>query len=240
MSPLPSDEYLIDKILPKHEIHLLAGPSGAGKSRWLFDNLLRWEAGESVLGYPSYPVPWVYVSCDRSTTSVRRTLTMMQIDPDLIPLVSAWDPKGKLSLNAIRDSVDEMKAELIVWEGFGSFVDPPATGTQVKAYLARMHDWINADHRGPKGKPRRMTLLGVVESPKLKPHEKYENPRQRVSGVAAWAHYTETIMLVEFADAKKPSDPQRKFILCPRNGPGAEYDLEFDKCGHLRHKLFYE
>src|SRR5690242_1448332 len=73
---------LIDRILPVHEVHILGGPSGAGKTRWLFQMLQEWKAGNSVLGYASNPVPYAYVSTDRSRESVKRTCEDLGIDPN--------------------------------------------------------------------------------------------------------------------------------------------------------------
>jgi hypothetical protein len=78
-----------------------------------------------------------------------------------------------------------------------------------------------------------MTIIGVVESPKLKPQERYENPRWRVSGAAAWAHYSETIFLIEPSFAKDIDKPERKLYVCPRNAPGMELKGAFDKHGRL-------
>lgn len=215
-------EFLIDVILPKGEVNLVAGPSGAGKTRWLLNLLLDWEMGKPVFGYDSHPVPWVYVGSDRSIKSVERTLSGMGIDPNRIDTIPAWDKE--YNVNQMMDAVDKSGAKLAVIESFGSFVEPPENGKQVKAYISRMSRWC---------RQKEITVIGVVESPKMKPYERYENPRQRVSGAAAWGHFSETIFLVEPTDVKDPKLPARMLYVCPRNAPGAVYESAFDEVGRL-------
>jgi hypothetical protein len=213
--------FLIDTIMPTNEVHLMAGPSGAGKSRWLFDTLMDWQQGKPILGLATHPCKWVYVASDRSLASVNRTLTSMSIPIANVPTIPAWD--RQMSLNQILDAIKTHGAELAIIESFGSFVEPPANGNCVKSFLAS----VAAHARGSN-----LTIWGVVESPKMKPYERYENPRQRVSGAASWGHFSETIFLIEPADAKNQNG-DRKLFVCPRNAPTIEKDGAFDANGHL-------
>jgi hypothetical protein len=214
-------DFLIERLLPKREIHLLAGPSGAGKTTWLLGTLAEWSLGNDVLGCKSYPEPWVYVSADRGVDSVARTLASMNLPmpPNIIP---AWDKR--MTYCAILDEIIATKCKFAVIEAFGSFVDPPANSACVKRFLmnisygARTHD---------------LTFWGVVESPKMKPYEKYENPRQRVSGAASWGHFTETIFLIEPLDVGNPKDGKRALFVCPRQGPGMRLETTYDAQNRL-------
>ena len=217
-----SEGYLADIILPKHEVHLLAGPSGAGKTRWLLHNLLLWEKGEDFLGYRSHPVPWVYIAADRSIAGTTRTLWSMGIDPASIQTIPAWDKQ--MGRYEIEDQIKASKAKLAVWESFGSFVDPPGQGHQVKKFMSDMGKFCRRYDT---------TIFGIVESPKLKPYERYENPRQRVSGAAAWGHHAETIFLVEQDDFEKVETPYRTLHVCGRNAPAHKILLAFDPRGCL-------
>jgi hypothetical protein len=214
-------QYLVDPILPVHEIHLLGGPSGAGKSRWLFQTLLDWEQGLPVLDYPSHPVPWVYVASDRSLASVCRTFASMGL-LQTIQIIPAWD-KG-LSFNMILDAIKEQGAQFAVIESFGSFVDPPGNSACVKKFLQPIGRYCRNND---------LTILGVMESPKMKPYERYDNPRQRISGAAGWGHFTETIFLMEPADVKDAENRDRIFTLCPRNGTATVINYTFDERGRL-------
>jgi RecA-family ATPase len=218
--------FLVDELLPENEIHLVAGPSGAGKTRWLLHTLKQWETGAPVLGHPSHPCKWAYVASDRSLASVYRTMTGIGVDPATLNIIPAWGKDYK-TLPQIFDAVQLAKAKLVVIESFGNFLDQQ-TGDQksasVKGFLKAVQSSIEHMH---------ISLIGVMESPKMKPYEKYENPRQRVSGAAAWAHYTETIFLVEPEDVADPGSPARRLTVCPRNSAGAIYKAAFDSCGRL-------
>jgi hypothetical protein len=208
--PMPdkNPDYLIDTIMPAREIHLLGGPSGAGKTRWLLSLLINtWSKGQPVFGYRSFPVPWAYVASDRSSVSVDRTLTSMDIPSKLVPIIPAWDKE--MSLSAILDGAYDLKAKLVVIESFGSFIDQRNPNSAcVRKFLMALHRAIVMEN---------LTIIGIMESPKMKPAEVYQLPRQRISGAAAWAHFTETIMLVEPLDVDSPDSPSRRLTLCPRN-----------------------
>lgn len=215
-------DHLVDILLPKHEVHLLGGPSGAGKTRWLLHQLLRWADGEDFVGFHSYPVPWVYVAADRSVSAVQRTLRGMGINPGNILAINAWDKQ--MSESRILDAIQASKCHLAVWESFGSFVDPPGQGAQVKPFLGRMCKFCREYDK---------TIIGVMESPKQKPYERYANPRQRISGAAAWGHFSETIFLVEQDDFEKVETPDRTLHVCARNAPAMKIALAFDLQGRL-------
>lgn len=219
----PSPPFLIETIMPHHEVHLLAGPSGSGKTRWLLHTLVNdWAKGFPVLGLKSYPCPWVYVSADRSMASVERTLTDMGINPALVPTIAAWD--NETSALGIVEDVRKIGAQLVVWEAFGSFVQAPYGATAIKKYL----NWANRMCRDYD-----LTILGVVESPKMKPKDRYDNPRQRVSGAASWSHFSETIFVMDFTNAADVTDCRRELSILPRCGDGLEIPLIFDGSGRL-------
>lgn len=221
-------KYLVDPILPTHEIHLVAGSSNVGKSRWLFNMLLEWEQGKPVLGLPSTPVPWCYVTADRSLASVHRTFADMGISPHAINVIPAFGQDYK-NWTSIIQAVVNSKAQMAVIEAFGSFVRPPGLSHQVKFFLNEVGCMLPPTNGNRNG----LTIIGVMESPKLKPGERYKDPRQRVSGVATWAHFTETIFLIERLNPDKPSDPNRVLYVSPKQGTGMERAGAFSSGGIL-------
>ncbi len=216
-------QFLIESWLPSCEVSLFGGPSGSGKSRLLFDTLLRWQKGDTVFGKRSNPVPWVYISADRSRDSVYRTLDSMGINPKDIPLLPAWN-LGVDDVNYLLDEIEKRKVGLAVVEAFGSFVQPPGNSKCVKQFLLRCSRFMEKTGT---------TIWGVMESPKLKPFERYELARQRISGAAGWGHYSETIFLLEPTDLKNAEDPRRTLHICPRNGAAEVIDMTFNSQGHL-------
>ena len=223
-----STNYLIDEILPARRVHLLGGPSGVGKTRWLFDTLLKWEAGKPIFGLASHPVPWVYVPADRDLESVEETLATMGIKKGAIDIIPAFGRHAK-TWSQITTAAAERGAELVVVEALAGFCDAPGLHHQVRAFLNSVYTQIYPTINAPRG----MTIMGVMETPKMKPHERYENPRQRISGVATWAHSTETIMMLEPADPKHPKKPERILHICPRNARAQELSGKMDLTGHV-------
>lgn len=73
-----NQEWVVDKIFPAGAMHLIGGPSGVGKTTWLFQMLHEWEQSQPLFGeYASHPMPWVYISCDRSMREMQQTLVRL-------------------------------------------------------------------------------------------------------------------------------------------------------------------
>lgn len=220
---------LVDKILPDGCIHLLGGPTGAGKTRWLLDMLLNWERGEKVFGLESHPVPWAYVVGDRSERETRSTIASLGIPQERIPLIPAFAPT--LTVNQIFEAVEKTPARLIVWEGFGGYTDR-LDGHAVKNWLSSITTMIQRDRR-KELRANPLTIIGVTEQPKMKPNDRYSNPRQRISGAAAWGHCSSTILMIDPWDVEDPTGPLRRFGIYPRNHRDMEFKASLED-GHLR------
>lgn len=219
---VPSPSYLIDKILQSHQVHILGGPSGAGKSRWLLETFTKWSLGFPVLSYPSHPVPWMYVNSDRNQEDLDEILRSLEIPRHNIPILPAWDLA--LGYSGVMDAVTKAKAKFIVWEGFGNLAgDRPNSFTVTNLLRTITRDLQKHD----------MTLLGTNEQPKMKPSERYLNPRQRIAGPAAWAHHSSTVFLLEFGREGKPEDPARHLYVCPRHGANMVYEAAMTKTGRV-------
>lgn len=68
-------KWLVDPIFPAGAMHLIGGPSGSNKTTWLLQQLHDWDQGLPLFGkYKSNPVPWVYITCDRSLRDTTQTL----------------------------------------------------------------------------------------------------------------------------------------------------------------------
>lgn len=208
---------IVDKIFPEQTIHLVAGSTGAGKSRWLLEWLADWQQGKAVIdGHTSHPVPWLYVSGDRSEKEANATIADLGINPSTIPLLPAFGimpPIGPLGILEIAEKKD---IGLLVWEGFGQYVESNAGSSKVKAWL-NMIVWRLSHTQPGHQRKRPLTIIGVMEQPKMKPRDKYQNARQRISGPAAWGHTASTIVLVEHA-LPSCKGPDRKLEIYPHHG----------------------
>lgn len=222
---MPAPPYLIDTILPSQEVHLLAGMSDAGKTRWLFGMLLEWEQGKPILGLPSHPVPWLYVAADRTERQAQRTLAAMGHTPSQIPLLPAFGRQRKTRLQILTEA-SRRGIELIIWEGFKKFLPGSGNDRDVTELLEDLSAYTDPSPDFPNG----LTILGVVETPKMKPMERYSDPRQWVSGAAAWGYYSSTVFIIEYPN---PASPGRILHVCPKQGQRLAIDGGFDTQGRL-------
>jgi len=205
-------------------VHLCGGPSGAGKTRWLMTTLQnQWRLGKSVLGHKSYPVPYCYVPMDRPYASVEETLLSLKLDPDKMKVIPAMD-MGIKSINQVIDVAKDMGAKLMVIEMFAYLIEGPETRESVR-------DFMGACQRALTGTG--MTIIGTMESPKMRPRDVYRNPRQRISGPASWGHCAETIILVEPDPRRPETSTYRTVGIYPRNGRAESFAMRFRGDGRL-------
>lgn len=226
--------YLIDAILPAHCLHLLGGPSGAGKTRWLFDLLRNWALGNSLFGFASHPVPWVYVATDRDYASACDTLRELEIDPETVDIYPAWDlepPEGfavagfTWLLKQVRKEYPA--AKLIVIETAAVFV--PKAGLNDYAVIGKF-----CRDLGRYAKKNNLTILATHHTAKQKGKDKYENPREQLMGSGGWGGFTETTFIMDFAEPDNSASPYRRLTVMPRNGaPNMNFAFKFDKQGRL-------
>ena len=203
------ETHIVDQLLPVEEVHLIAGPTGAGKTRWLVETVLAWSQGLPWFGYASFPVPWLYVAGDRTQAGCNRTFRSLDISPERIPLLPAWDLQ--LGMSGVIDRANAAGAKFLIFEGFHKYAEG-INSKQVANWLQGISAMLRQNH---------LSILGVMEEPKMKPKDRYLNPRQRISGCAAWGHCCETIFLIEHKDEANITDPRRILYVCPRNAPTA-------------------
>lgn len=207
-------DYLIDTILPKRRVHLIAGASDAGKTRFLLPMFVDWSRGLQVAGQDSHPVPWLYVSGDRNQEEVEETIKSLGYSDKDIPFWAAWGKGSPPALFSIIERARKWEPvpELLVIEGFSGLTT--TRPEDVRCFLANATAYCEPSKDFPKG----LTIVGVCESPKMKSNEKYGNPRQRVSGVAAWGHYSSTIFVVENAEKDEAYESDERTIwVCTKN-----------------------
>ena len=222
---------IVDDMFYEGSIHLIAGPTGAGKTRWLLEALQEWEQSLPVLGCASHPCPWIYVSADRQQSEVDRTIKSLGLTMK-VPTMLAFGVMPPIGAMGILEKAEQRGAELIVWEGFGKYVEGNARSVEVSRWLNWMTWRLSHKQDGtPRGAP--LTIIGVMEEPKMKPRDKYPNPRQRVSGPAAWGHCCDTIIVIEPENEKKPTDPRRHMYVCNHSGAPMEFKATL-ATGHFR------
>lgn len=216
-------EFLIDGILPSNEVHLLAGSSGSGKTTFLFQILAQWQDGIPVLGHTSHPVPYTYLSADRSSSSVKRTLQRLGLEDKITRMVCREDlPVGltvATALQVSKDKYPDSKAFFI--EGFQTLVgDRGNSYTPVASWLSAITAFCAKEG---------VTILGVCHSPKIKADEKFQHSREVVLGSVAWAAYSDTVIAMDQAEDTGVVTVK----VLPRNAAKEEFQFIFGPNGVL-------
>lgn len=214
-------EHLIEDLFPAREISLIGGPSGSGKTSFLLKMLETWTAGEAVFGHTSHPTPYAYISGDRSTAGMLRTMDRLGLDKRTFPLyVPAISTLNLTAVQVVENALKRFPdAKLIVFEGIATYV-PDGKLHDYKVVAKFLRDLAALCQA------RDITILGVVHSPKVKEKDKYANPRERIMGSTAWAAYSELIMFLE------PKDPDagtslREFWILPRNAREEKFVMDW-------------
>lgn len=231
--PTPSDEYFVDQIFPRGELHIIGGPSGGGKTTWSTQFSMDWSAGKPIFGFESYPLPYAYVSLDRGERSLCRTLRRCGVDPATFPYIPG------LRLNNPIDSLAKLlplvnstypavlnEAGLIIIEGISTLMPGTAKANDYHMafkFFAQLSAWCNEYG---------VTLIGMMHSPKMKESERYLNPRQRLLHSVAIGGVVETIVLVE-PNFETPTKRDRVITLLPRNASEQEFYVAFNEHGVL-------
>jgi hypothetical protein len=221
-------DYLIDQLLPTSRLNLIGGNSNVGKTRFLLPMLLDWQAGCPIMGFPTNPVPWAYVVGDRLLVEAHDTCKTMGIDPKRIPMIPAFGEHNK-SYRAVLKEAETRKLGFLLWEGFADFCDG-----ERKKEIRDFMSTISAYCHMPQFFNASLTILGVMESPKLKPHETYSDPRQRISGAAGWGYHASSVLLIESVEPTNLENPNRIMHCSVKNGISFSIGGAFNPLGQLR------
>jgi RecA-family ATPase len=225
-----SPAFLVDGLLPAHEVHLLGGSSGSGKTTFSFQVFLaEWQQGNAIFGHESHPVPYVYVSLDRSRSSVTRTLERLGLTEAITRLVCQEDiAETSVTIGAVMDEV--MKAypdsKLIVIEGFQLLVGEKGNGYTSVARMLKKAARICSKYK--------LTIIGVCHSPKMKIDESFQHPREMLLGSVSWGAYSDTIITLNL-------DENTGIIsvhVMPRNAASEKHELRFGENGVLEHVIY--
>lgn len=219
--------FLIDKVLPAEEVHIIGGPSGSGKTRFAFRLIQSWAKGEQFHGHVCHPVPFAYVSCDRSLDSVKRTLDDLAIPHTAFPIYSDVDD----NLNNIESVIVKIRAahpkvEVLFIDGFLSLLP----GGKINEY-GTVSSWLKSLNRTCK--KLHITLVGIVHTSKVKEGEAYLNPREQLMGSAAFAGFADTIIVLKPMDVEEITTQRRRLWLLPRGSAAELYEYEFNGKGEL-------
>lgn len=222
-------EYLVDRIFPTKEIHIIAGASGVGKTTFGFQLLDEWRQGKPVLGFPSHPQPFVYVSCDRSRQSVNATLQRVGVRHiDFVDgrgVARYGEQAFDMVLKQARAIVPEVR--LLFVEAFSMLVPQASfkdTYRVTGQFLSEMSRVLARED---------VTIIGTAHSPKQRDNDQINDPRQLVLGTVAWGGFIETIVAIRRLKPLNPSDMRRQVLVLPRNAREEAFDYDLDENGRF-------
>ena len=226
----PHQLFLVDEIMPEHEVHLIAGPSGAGKSTLAIQLFIKdYLAGNPVFGKITRPRPIAYVSCDRSIASFRRAMDRHGLPYDAFPVITGRmvpPIAGRSKLYSIMAWARAQRAHLVIVDGFGSLVP----GGKLSEYAVVADFLVEAQKCCDDFD---LTLMGQVHATKVKDSEKISNPRQRILGSVAWAAYSDLVITIDEENAEDPTNTTRVIHVLPRDAPSILIRMNQDSGGRL-------
>jgi hypothetical protein len=209
----------LSNLLPKHRIHLLGGASDAGKTSFILPAMVKWSPN------------WVYVSGDRSILDALDKFTQLGLPPGAVPLIPAYGRDSK-SWRVVVEQMETMepRPEYVVFEGFQRQCRNHNRPNDVFEFLGEIDSYLQPTQQFPNG----LTFIGITESPKQKPKDRYPDPRQRISGCSAWASHASTVFLLEPLDKDTTGiGPGRQLWVCQKNAPRQCHFTQFTSNGLL-------
>lgn len=223
--PDSSPEFLIEGILPAGEVHLLGGSSGSGKTTFTFQVLLaEWQQGKPIFDHDSHPIPYVYVSLDRSRSSVIRTLDRLNLTESITRLVCQEDiPEEAVTVEAVVKEAIRLypTSKLIIIEGFQLLAgDGTGKYTSVARTLKKAAR-LCSKHG--------LTIIGICHSPKMKIDESFQHPREMLLGSVSWGAYSDTVITLNLDEMTGIINVH----VMPRNAASEKHELRFGEHGIL-------
>lgn len=221
-----NNDYLVETIFPRREIHIVGGSSHSGKTTLLFHIINLWSRQEAVFGHKSYPLPFCYVSAVHSIDLARSAARRVGVPPET-PIISTVDVdeaskfEDLIALACRR--VDDL--QVIFLDGIhtfckGSIVEYEPVATFLRGAIRLLK------HTG-------ITVIASGRCTKNRESYRASNPCDRFMGSTAWSEFTSTFIAV---DPRRPEDPRdrgRRILVMPKNAAGEMWDFEFGPNGTL-------
>jgi hypothetical protein len=210
----------LESILAKNRINILGGVSDAGKTRFILPTAIS-----------DFQRPWAYISGDRSKLDAIDTFSLMGYDASQVPLIPAFGADHKPWRKCVEVmSHMEPRPEYVIFEGFQRQCKNHNRPDSVYEFLNEVDSHLRPTTQFPLG----LTLLGIAESPKQKPRERYPDPRHRISGCSAWVSHASTVLVLEPLDNDMACENgARQLWVCGKNSARVKLLTAFDKRGRL-------
>ena len=189
---------LVQNLLPRHEVSIIAGASGAGKTSITMQLLHSIQAHKPFFGMHTTPdIKVGYIAADRGGDSLDYWAKIMDVDLSKIKIRSLIkdedidlkkfesNPMGLL-LQLIRQM---MPLDLLI-------IDPMIVffGTDTKSYTTNAKCLIQLNRVAHQ---HRVTILGIHHAVKARTDFGFKRPQDRISGTGAFLGYSSTQIFLD-------------------------------------------
>lgn len=226
---------LIDKILLRNSVNLLAGAPGVGKTALLAWLLTRFRDNKPIFGYQPQPLPKIaFLGADRSWQHSTRLWFTAAGYPD-IPHYALQDDLH-FNPHALRNKANRIQIltasvdKLELPKGSLLTVDPLALflGGNLNDYDSCM---VACSQIRRLCEDRQITLIGTAHSAKQKSDKKdrYQRLQDRILGSTALFGYTDTQMYL--ASPEETGEKFYSFLWAPHHKPPEVFPLGRDASG---------
>lgn len=193
-----ADSDLVQHLLPRHEISIIAGASGAGKTSITMQLISCIQHHRPFFGMSTTPNTRIgYIAADRGGDSINHWAKIMDVDLSQIKFKSLvkdedidlkkfeTNPMGLL-LNLIRSM---MPLDLLI-------IDPLIVffGTDTKSYTTNAKCLIQLNRVAHQHK---VTILGIHHAVKARTDFGFKRPQDRISGTGAFLGYSSTQIFLD-------------------------------------------
>jgi RecA-family ATPase len=226
-------KFVVDGILPRGMVHLIAAPVGTGKTTLFMQQLDSIQRGAQFLGRDTYPANIVYITADRGEQESHNTIERLGLKIDM-RIVSLKDTK-KSVIPYLETLIETYcrRDDLVIVEPLNFFIRDANNRTgDINSFGHVSHFLLNI---GRMARDMNLTVEGSLHSSKAKAGSGYAVPREKVIGSVAWTAFTSTTIVMEPADPKTPEDPGRTIYVLPRDERPftLEYVVDSDAGGLL-------
>ncbi len=219
-------------IWPEGETHILSGPSGVGKTTVMLPIIKDWSEGKPVLGFPSTPLPFVYIMCDGPDISLQSRLNKLGLGGWDIPAFSIERIAIDFHYDIEDISLDTIP-DIFKWARV-FFIEAINCLTRGKSHSSSK-DYVDTLKMAAKIRYKygaEKTIIGTTHEAKMLDEHKYANIRERPHGTVAQAATSGTVMSMEKGKRKG----QRLIYFAPRDYPEFVVDYQMKKGGILEFK----
>ncbi len=190
--------YLIDGIIPQHQVSILAGDSGVGKTTWIFQALLAMQREEPVFGHPTLPHPAVgYVASDRTWDEYQTQADLIGVDLSQLKIrtliddlsISLDDYKNH-PMDVLEGMIDSLlPVDLMVVDPLIHFFGQNSCSyNYMAAALIQVNRWAKAKH---------ITILATHHATKGRSDYEFTRTQDRISGSAALQGFSSTQLFLQ-------------------------------------------